>query len=93
MAAKKNKNKSKIAVPPNGHQKTKGVPFRSDTHQQLPLALLASFPYSREVCGGFLVRGSLRSPNLLEKKEGFWGQVHSHNTSRRLTLASEDPSS
>lgn len=85
LAAKKNKNKSKIAVPPNGHQKTKGVPFRSDTHQQLLLALLASFPYCREVCGGFLVRGSSRSPNLLQKKER--GLLGSGSQSQQLKKA------
>lgn len=58
MAAKKNRNKNKITVPPNGHQKTKITPFSSNTHQHLFLLFLTSFSDCRMFHGGLPVRSS-----------------------------------
>ena len=75
MAAKKIRNKSKITVPPNGHQKTKAVPFLSNTPKTIS-PISHQFFTLQGFCRELPVRGNPKSLNLaVNMKRLFLGSL------------------
>lgn len=77
---RKIKTKVRSQCHPMDIKKTKGVPFSSNTHKQLLLIFLTSFPYRRVFCGGLSVSSSpKKSLNLpVNTKRLFLGLLSRH---------------
>lgn len=84
---KKNINKNKITVPPDGYQHPKMF-YSQATHASLFLIFLAVFLILQSVLGGLHVRSG---PKSLQLPANMKRLHHCHGTSGRLGLAEEGP--